>query len=130
MNSLHPLLSNLLSNLWANKKIPKSQRLRDLTFFGGRYKTRTCDLPHVKRMRYQLRQSSICRQEVFYTKSTVFVNTCFYIVAFCLLIQKRDDKMLNNSNDAADQYYRDCAGFTDTHNSKSSYSQNCGENIC
>ena len=26
--------------------------------FGGRYKTRTCDLPHVKRMRYQLRQSS------------------------------------------------------------------------
>ena len=25
---------------------------------GGRYKTRTCDLPHVKRMRYQLRQSS------------------------------------------------------------------------
>ena len=22
---------------------------------GGRYKTRTCDLPHVKRMRYQLR---------------------------------------------------------------------------
>ena len=26
---------------------------------GGRYKTRTCDLPHVKRMRYQLRQSSI-----------------------------------------------------------------------
>ena len=27
--------------------------------FGGRYKTRTCDLPHVKRMRYQLRQSSI-----------------------------------------------------------------------
>ena len=28
--------------------------------YGGRYKTRTCDLPHVKRMRYQLRQSSIC----------------------------------------------------------------------
>ena len=28
-------------------------------FFGGRYKTRTCDLPHVKRMRYQLRQSSV-----------------------------------------------------------------------
>ena len=27
-------------------------------FDGGRYKTRTCDLPHVKRMRYQLRQSS------------------------------------------------------------------------
>ena len=27
--------------------------------YGGRYKTRTCDLPHVKRMRYQLRQSSI-----------------------------------------------------------------------
>ena len=26
---------------------------------GGRYKTRTCDLPHVKRMRYQLRQSSV-----------------------------------------------------------------------
>ena len=26
--------------------------------YGGRYKTRTCDLPHVKRMRYQLRQSS------------------------------------------------------------------------
>ena len=30
-----------------------------LGFNGGRYKTRTCDLPHVKRMRYQLRQSSI-----------------------------------------------------------------------
>ena len=28
-------------------------------FLGGRYKTRTCDLPHVKRMRYQLRQSSV-----------------------------------------------------------------------
>ena len=28
-------------------------------FSGGRYKTRTCDLPHVKRMRYQLRQSSV-----------------------------------------------------------------------
>ena len=27
--------------------------------YGGRYKTRTCDLPHVKRMRYQLRQSSL-----------------------------------------------------------------------
>ena len=29
-----------------------------LQVYGGRYKTRTCDLPHVKRMRYQLRQSS------------------------------------------------------------------------
>ena len=29
------------------------------SYCGGRYKTRTCDLPHVKRMRYQLRQSSI-----------------------------------------------------------------------
>lgn len=29
------------------------------SFLGGRYKTRTCDLPHVKRMRYQLRQSSV-----------------------------------------------------------------------
>ena len=28
---------------------------------GGRYKTRTCDLPHVKRMRYQLRQSSVAK---------------------------------------------------------------------
>ena len=33
-------------------------------FIGGRYKTRTCDLPHVKRMRYQLRQSSIYRQRL------------------------------------------------------------------
>ena len=34
---------------------------------GGRYKTRTCDLPHVKRMRYQLRQSSVfIWQDVFY----------------------------------------------------------------
>ena len=32
------------------------KRLRSC--YGGRYKTRTCDLPHVKRMRYQLRQSS------------------------------------------------------------------------
>lgn len=34
------------------------QLTRIAGFCGGRYKTRTCDLPHVKRMRYQLRQSS------------------------------------------------------------------------
>ena len=44
-------------------KIQKSTENRNFQCFsafksGGRYKTRTCDLPHVKRMRYQLRQSS------------------------------------------------------------------------
>ena len=40
----------------------------ELQVYGGRYKTRTCDLPHVKRMRYQLRQSSSSlKQGVFYT---------------------------------------------------------------
>lgn len=47
------------------KKAPKTNVFSAL--FGGRYKTRTCDLPHVKRMRYQLRQSSVFhRQRLFY----------------------------------------------------------------
>ena len=37
----------------------KQPPFRVTVSFGGRYKTRTCDLPHVKRMRYQLRQSSV-----------------------------------------------------------------------
>ena len=37
----------------------KQPPYRVTVLFGGRYKTRTCDLPHVKRMRYQLRQSSV-----------------------------------------------------------------------
>ena len=51
--------------VWIYKGEVLSQTLRttprtmDLGYCGGRYKTRTCDLPHVKRMRYQLRQSSI-----------------------------------------------------------------------
>ena len=40
------------------KKNLEASILRGFTLNGGRYKTRTCDLPHVKRMRYQLRQSS------------------------------------------------------------------------
>ena len=41
---------------FSHKKRPAT--LSELQICGGRYKTRTCDLPHVKRMRYQLRQSS------------------------------------------------------------------------
>ena len=41
---------------------PKKQELFGENKTGGRYKTRTCDLPHVKRMRYQLRQSSSQRR--------------------------------------------------------------------
>lgn len=53
---------------------------------GGRYKTRTCDLPHVKRMRYQLRQSSIfigngystrCRWICQYFFSVSHINRAF-----------------------------------------------------
>ena len=42
--------------------------------YGGRYKTRTCDLPHVKRMRYQLRQSSVQRV-IFYRISAWLSRT-------------------------------------------------------
>lgn len=45
-------------------------------FNGGRYKTRTCDLPHVKRMRYQLRQSS-SSAEVILTYRAAVVNFFF-----------------------------------------------------
>ena len=40
---------------------------------GGRYKTRTCDLPHVKRMRYQLRQSSssLSARDILYHKNRI-----------------------------------------------------------
>ena len=44
------------SRAFSHKKRPAT--LSELQICGGRYKTRTCDLPHVKRMRYQLRQSS------------------------------------------------------------------------
>ena len=40
-------------------KQKKEFRTHRFGIHGGRYKTRTCDLPHVKRMRYQLRQSSV-----------------------------------------------------------------------
>ena len=40
------------------KKNRETSMPHGFTIYGGRYKTRTCDLPHVKRMRYQLRQSS------------------------------------------------------------------------
>ena len=46
-------------------KNPDAQRLG---FHGGRYKTRTCDLPHVKRMRYQLRQSSFSSSKGYSTR--------------------------------------------------------------
>ena len=47
--------------------------------YGGRYKTRTCDLPHVKRMRYQLRQSSVLIFESFViiARMTEFVKHLF-----------------------------------------------------
>ena len=45
---------------------------------GGRYKTRTCDLPHVKRMRYQLRQSSIYRHGLLYP-IPINLSIVFYI---------------------------------------------------
>ena len=49
-------------------KKQKTCNSNELQVYGGRYKTRTCDLPHVKRMRYQLRQSSSSlKQGVFYT---------------------------------------------------------------
>ena len=49
--------------------------------FGGRYKTRTCDLPHVKRMRYQLRQSSgSFKQGVFYR--TGYQMSSFFCAVF------------------------------------------------
>ena len=43
--------------------------------YGGRYKTRTCDLPHVKRMRYQLRQSSKSIGECYYTTGCAVLST-------------------------------------------------------
>ena len=54
----------IFADYQARYKIQKSTENRNFQCFsafksGGRYKTRTCDLPHVKRMRYQLRQSSI-----------------------------------------------------------------------
>ena len=43
----------------SDRKQKETAALCATVLFGGRYKTRTCDLPHVKRMRYQLRQSSV-----------------------------------------------------------------------
>ena len=62
-----------------NKENPAVSITTGFILYGGRYKTRTCDLPHVKRMRYQLRQSSVFhRQRLFYLMpmnlSTVFFS--------------------------------------------------------
>lgn len=58
--------------------IKKQTTPKGVVCCGGRYKTRTCDLPHVKRMRYQLRQSSIYRHGLLYPMpmnlSIVFYN--------------------------------------------------------
>ena len=43
---------------------------------GGRYKTRTCDLPHVKRMRYQLRQSSDQRKSFYFILRCLSRENC------------------------------------------------------
>ena len=70
--------------------------------FGGRYKTRTCDLPHVKRMRYQLRQSSIALSawSFYFTRhylSSLFSaeakKDCFFLCAPVYII----DYHANNS---------------------------------
>ena len=52
---------------------------------GGRYKTRTCDLPHVKRMRYQLRQSSssLSARDILYHKNRIVKIFLREHFAFC-----------------------------------------------
>ena len=58
--------------------IKKQTTPKGVVCCGGRYKTRTCDLPHVKRMRYQLRQSSVFhRQRLFYLMP-MNLSTVFY----------------------------------------------------
>ena len=54
--------SKKLLTIKSYQKCPKTRKNHTFQrgLCGGRYKTRTCDLPHVKRMRYQLRQSSGC----------------------------------------------------------------------
>lgn len=68
------------------KRKSRSSKASEFSLFGGRYKTRTCDLPHVKRMRYQLRQSSIfigngystrCRWICQYFFSVSHINRAF-----------------------------------------------------
>ena len=59
------------------------KRLR--SYCGGRYKTRTCDLPHVKRMRYQLRQSSssLSARGILYHKKRIVKIFLREPFAFC-----------------------------------------------
>ena len=59
------------------------KRLRSC--YGGRYKTRTCDLPHVKRMRYQLRQSSssLSARDILYHKNRIVKIFLREHFAFC-----------------------------------------------
>ena len=56
---------------YEQNKNSAAKRLRSC--YGGRYKTRTCDLPHVKRMRYQLRQSSssLSARDILYHKNRI-----------------------------------------------------------
>ena len=75
--------------------------------FGGRYKTRTCDLPHVKRMRYQLRQSSIAdSSKKYYTAKK---NDCqdLFLCLRCFSRTKPDligQVLLGAGNEARTRY--------------------------
>ena len=66
-------------------KNKNSAVLRLRSCYGGRYKTRTCDLPHVKRMRYQLRQSSssLSARDILYHKNRIVKIFLREHFAFC-----------------------------------------------
>ena len=77
------------SGLFTDRKSPQNRSSTGL--YGGRYKTRTCDLPHVKRMRYQLRQSSFCfKQGVFYTMCVQLSRVFFQHVSFPACTSKKE----------------------------------------
>lgn len=85
-----------------NKENPAVSITTGFFFYGGRYKTRTCDLPHVKRMRYQLRQSSIFIGNGYSTR-------CRWICQYLFLISHINRAFGGFSVAREDDLHRSCA---------------------
>ncbi len=85
-----------------NKENPAVSITTGFFFYGGRYKTRTCDLPHVKRMRYQLRQSSIFIGNGYSTR-------CRWICQYLFLISHIYRAFGGFSVAREDDLHRSCA---------------------
>ena len=128
---------NKAKTILGHKKIPQNHWFQGI-LSGGRYKTRTCDLPHVKRMRYQLRQSSklsasvilhqtkpVCQYQNPHDKRNVL--KCIY-QPFSL--QKRKHKLPNNSDCATYKYRCQGGNLPHSQHHKRKHRQSRREKIC